>query len=490
VIGAARRLGAAALAALAGCSLAPVYREPSAPAAAPLYKEAGDWLPAHPADTAARGAWWSTFGDARLDALEAQIGAGNQDLRAAFARLQEARDAARVARAGYFPQLSLGADSVRTRQSSNSPKFSAQLPQIYSDDVLSADFSYEVDVWGRVRNAVSAARAQAQASAGDVAALELSIRAELAADYFMLCGDDAQQLLLDRTVVDYQKALQLERNLYTGGAIPLTDFAQAQAQLETARTQAEDVRLRRAQLEHAIAVLTGKPPSAFGLEPQALSATPPPVDPGLPSALLERRPDIAAAERRVASANAQIGVARAAYFPQFSLSASAGLEGSALSNWLRAPSRIWSLGPSGVLTAFDGGRIAAQSDQARAAYDEAVANYRNAVLGAYQDVEDNLAALRQLERESRSQDAAVAATGKVLEQANFRYRAGAATYLEVVTAENAALAAQESKVDIQTRRMSADVLLIKALGGGWRDAGLQQSSNQAHPVQGSAINRD
>ncbi|MBL6749485.1 MAG: efflux transporter outer membrane subunit [Nevskia sp.] len=475
-----------ALAALAGCSLAPPYQPPPAPAPGPAYKEAGDWLQARPADAAPRGNWWSVFGDAQLDTLEGQAAAGNQDLKAAFARLVQARDAARVARAAYYPQLTLGADPTRQRQSSNAPKFSHQFAQVYSDYSLSADFSYELDVWGRVRNAASSARAQAQASAADLAALDLAIRAELAADYFMLCGDDAQQLLLDRTVVDYARALQLTQNLYDGGAAALTDVAQARAQLETARTQAEDVRLRRAQLEHAIAVLTGNPPSAFRLEPKPLSASPPPLDPGLPSALLERRPDVAAAERRVASANAQIGVARAAYFPQFSLSASAGFEGSTASNWLEAPSRTWSLGPSALLTVFDAGRISALSDQARAAYDETVADYRSSVLGAYQDVEDNLAALRQLERESLSEADAVAATRKVLEQATLRYKAGAASYLEVVTAENAALAAQQSQVDIQTRRMSAAVLLVKALGGGWHGAALQQSMNRTGPPQGNA----
>lgn len=468
------------LAMLAACSFAPDYRAPDTPAPAAAFKEAGDWLPAAPADTQPRGAWWEVFGDAQLNTLEQQAGGSNQDLRAAFARLQQARAEARIARADYFPTLTVGPSLTRSRGSQNAPRYSPKFPVISNDYLLEADVSYEFDVWGRVRNAVSAAKASAQASAADLATVDLATRAELASDYFILRGDDSLQVLLDHTVAAYEKALLLTQNLYDGGAAALTDVAQAQAQLETARTQAEDVRLRRAQLEHAIAVLVGTPASAFRIEPQPLGATPPPVDPGLPSALLERRPDVAANERRVAAANAEIGVARAAYFPVFGLSASAGFEGSRGSNWIEAPSRMWSLGPSALLTVFNAGRFDALSDQARGVYDETVANYRSSVLTAYQEVEDNLVALRQLERESVSQAAAVAATQKELQQANYRYKGGVATYLEVVTAENAALQAQQSQVDIQTRRMSASVLLIKALGGGWSgDASRQAAADPA-----------
>jgi NodT family efflux transporter outer membrane factor (OMF) lipoprotein len=456
---------------LAACSLAPVYERPATVPPAASYKEAGNWKAAQPADTQPRGPWWSIYQDRQLDALEAQVTASNQNLKAAFARLQEARAQMRYVRASYLPTITASAGASRSRTSVNSPQYSTVKPATQNDLLLESDFSYEIDVFGRVRNSVAAARANAQASAADLAVVALSMHSELAMDYFTLRSEDAQQTLLDQTVVEYGEALQLAQNLYDGGAAPLADVAQAQAQLETARTQAEEVRLRRAQTEHAIAVLVDEPASAFLLAPQALplAKTPPPIDPGLPSALLERRPDVAAAERSVAAANASIGVVRAAYFPVFSLSAALGFESTQGFSLINAPSTLWALGPSALLTLFDGGRRRAQTDQARAAYDEQVANYRNTVVTAYSEVEDSLAALRQLERESVSESAAVAATSTELEQANFRYQAGATDYLEVVTAENAALAAQLSAADIQVRRMNASVLLVKALGGGWED---------------------
>jgi NodT family efflux transporter outer membrane factor (OMF) lipoprotein len=321
-----------------------------------------------------------------------------------------------------------------------------------------------------VRNEVAAAKATQQASAADLAATELSLRAELAEDYFELRTDDAAVQVLDQTVEDYRRALELTANLFSGGAAALTDVAQAQAQLQNALTQAADIRLQRAQAEHAIALLIGENPSSFSLpaHPLPLDVTPPPLDPGLPSELLERRPDVAEAERRVASANAQIGQARAAYFPQFTLSAAAGFESVSTATWITAPSRFWAVGPHVSWPLFEGGRLVAQTDQAKAAYAEQVANYRNTVLGAYRDVEDNLAALRQLQAESETAAGAVAATGTVLQQAQDRYQAGIVTYLEVSIAETAALQAQLSAVNIQTRRMNASVLLVKALGGGWQ----------------------
>ncbi len=420
-----------------------------------------------------RGEWWSIFQDPQLDGLEAKVDSANQDLKAAFARLQQARAATRIARADLFPTLTAGSSAQRARASVNSPTFPPGAKPVYNNFDLEADFSYEFDVWGRVRNAVSSAKASQQASAADLATLNLAIHAELATDYFSLRAQDTQRVLLDKTVQDYAESLQLTQNLYNGGGAALADVDQAQAQLETARTQAADIRLQRAQSEHAIAVLLGENPSVYHTDPNPMPAQlmPPPIDPGLPSSLLERRPDVAAAERRVAAANAQIGVARAAYFPVFSLGAAAGFDSTKSSNWLSAPSQLWSLGPAaGLLTVFDAGRHRAQSAQAKAAYDEQVADYRNTVLGAYQEVEDNLAALRQLEQESISEAAAVTATAKALQQAQYRYKAGLVTYLEVATAENTALQAQISNVTIQLRRMSASVLLVKALGGGWRDA--------------------
>jgi NodT family efflux transporter outer membrane factor (OMF) lipoprotein len=469
----AHRFAAAILVigALSACSFAPTYKVPASPPPAAAYKESADWKQAEPADEQLRGAWWSIFQDKDLDALETQIDDGNQDLKAAYARLQQARAATRIARAGLLPTLTAGASATRSRTSVNSPKFPVGAQPVGNNFDLEADLSYEIDVWGRVRNAVASAKAGAQASAADLATLNLAVRAELATNYFSLRSQDTQQQLLDQTVVDYGRALELTQNLFKGGAAALTDVAQAQAQLETARTQAADIRLQRAQTEHAIAVLLGRNPSDFHMAAQPLpgGALPPNVDPGLPSALLERRPDVAAAERRTAAANAQIGVARAAYFPIFSLGAAAGFDSTRASNWLTAPSRLWSLGPAaGVLTVFDAGRHRAQAAQAEAAYDEQVADYRNTVLNAYREVEDNLAALRQLQQESVSEAAAVNATATALRQAQYRYKAGLVTYLEVSTAENTALQAQLSSVAIQYRRMSASLLLVKALGGGWQ----------------------
>src|ERR1700722_669650 len=399
--------------ALAGCSFAPVYRTPDSVPPSDAYRESGDWKAAQPEDNQNRGAWWTLFQDPQLDALEAKVGDANQDLKAAFARLQQARAATRIARADLFPTLTVGSTATRAKASVNSPTYVPGRNPLYNNFDLEADLSYEFDVWGRVRNAATSARASQQASAADLATLNLSIHAELATDYFTLRAEDAQQVLLDKTLGDYARSLQLTQNLYDGGGAAIADVDQAQAQLETARTQAADIRLQRAQTEHAIAVLLGQNPSAFHAEPNPLplELTPPLVDPGLPSSLLERRPDVAAAERRVPPANAQIGVARAAYFPVFSLAAAAGFDSTRSSNWLTAPSRLWSVGPAaGILTAFDAGRHRAQSARAMAAYDEQVANYRNTVLTAYEEVEDNLAALRQLQQESVSESAAVKAT--------------------------------------------------------------------------------
>ena len=460
--------------ALTGCSFAPAYETPASVPAAGTYKESGDWKTAQPQDDRSRGAWWTVLQDPQLDALEAKAEDANQDLKAAFARLQQARAATRIARADLFPTLSAGASATRSRVSVNSPTFPPGARPVYNNFELEADFSYELDLWGRVRNAAASARASQQASAADLATLHLSIQAELAIDYFTLRAQDSQQALLDKTVADYSQSLRLTQNLYRGGGAALADVAQAQAQLETAQTQAADIRLQRAQSEHAIAVLVGENPSAFHTDPNPLppELLPPPIDPGLPSSLLERRPDVAAAERRVAAANATIGVARAAYFPVFSLAAAAGFDSANASTWLNAPSRLWSVGPSGLLTVFDAGRHRAQTAQARAVYDEQVADYRSTVLVAYQEVEDSLAALRQLQQESGSEAAAVTATAQALQQAQYRYKAGLVTYLEVATSETTALQAQLSNVAIQLRRINASILLVKALGGGWREGDL------------------
>jgi len=467
----ARALALATLlsSALAGCSLAPHYERPSMPQPPPTYKEAGEWRVAAPADTHAQGRWWAVFSDPDLDALEAQVSDANQGLKASLARLEQARAQTRAARSAWFPTLTAEAAATRAETSVYAAGYTPGKTRTGNNFVLSGDLSYEIDVFGRVRNTVAGARATEQATAGDVAALDLSLHAELATDYFVLRGLDIEQRFLDQSVADFGRALALTQNLYKGGAAAISDVYQAEAQLETARTQAEDTRLRRAQTEHAIALLVGQEASSFSLSARAddMFPTLPVIEAGLPSELLERRPDVAAAERRVAAANAGIGVARAAYFPVFDLFAAAGSQSTSTANWLTAPSRFWSLGPQAVLTLFDGGLHAAQSAAAHASYDEQVANYRNTVLTAYQDVEDNLAALRQLQLEAVSQAAAVKATQGAADQANLRYKGGIVTYLEVVATQSAALTARLTATDIDIRRATAAVQLVKALGGDW-----------------------
>jgi len=465
-------VGALLAAALAGCSLSPHYERPSTPQPPQTYKETGDWKVASPADTSARGRWWSMFGDSDLDALEAQVTSANQTLKAGLASLEQARAQTRIARSEWFPTLTAQANATRGEISVYSSGYVPGRTRTGNAFVVSGDLSYEIDVFGRVRNTVANARANEQATAGDVAALDLSLHAELATDYFTLRGLDLEQRFLDQTVADFSRALQLTQNLYKGGAAAIADVQQAQAQLESARTQAEDTRLRRALTEHAIAVLVGQEPSAFSLTARSDDSFPtlPVIDAGLPSQLLERRPDVAAAERRVAAANANIGVARAAYFPVFDLVAIAGSQAATTPNWLTAPSQFWSIGPQALFTIFNGGLHAAQSAAAHASYDQQVANYRNTVLTAYQDVEDNLAALRQLQREGVSEAAAVKATQGAADQANLRYKGGIVTYLEVVATQSAALSARLTAADIDIRRASATVQLVKALGGDWNPA--------------------
>jgi NodT family efflux transporter outer membrane factor (OMF) lipoprotein len=334
------------------------------------------------------------------------------------------------------------------------------------------DASYEADVWGRVRRTVEAARASAQATAADVESVSLSLHAELASDYFQLRALDAEEQLLNSTVTAFEKALELTQNRFSGGVASQVDVAQAQTQLETTRAQAIDVAVQRAQFEHAIAVLTGQAPSALTLASAPLTSTPPVVPAGLPSDLLERRPDIAATERLMAAANAQIGIAKAAYYPTITLSGTGGFEGSSITNWFNGPSGFVAAGVSAIGTVFDVGRRHAVTDQAKAAYNQSVANYQQTVLTAFQDVEDNLAALRILEEEAGTQNAAVTAAEHSLALSTNRYKGGVTTYLEVITAQSAALSDERVAVQIAGRRMSASVLLIKALGGGWSTANL------------------
>jgi NodT family efflux transporter outer membrane factor (OMF) lipoprotein len=353
----------------------------------------------------------------------------------------------------------------------------------YTDLIAPVNVSYEADLFGRVRRSVEAARSSAQASAGDMESVSLSLHAELAADYFQLRTFDAEERLLNDTVAAFEKALQLTQNRHLGGVASAVDVAQAQTQLETTRSQAIDLQVQRSQFEHAIAVLLGQPASSFSIGPAPWTTPPPAIPPGLASDLLERRPDVAAAERRASAANAQIGVAQAAYFPLFPLSASGGFESRSIRNWFNGPSGFVFAGATAVVTAFDAGRRRAVSEQARAAYDQTVANYRQTVLSAIQEVEDNLAALRILENEATTQDAAVNAAQHSLELSTNRYKGGVVSYLEVITAQSIALSDERAAVDILRRRMIASVQLIKALGGGWTSAHLPAVQLVTHPAQ-------
>lgn len=469
--------------ALAGCTVGPRYSRPQAPSA-PEYKETPpNWKQAQPADQIARGKWWEIFQDPQLNALEEQVSVSNQTIKAALAQFQQARALVRLNRADLYPTVTAGASASRHRLSLNSPVTGTTTN--YTDLVLPADLTYEADVFGRVRRTVEAARANAQASAADLESVSLSLHAELAADYLQLRTFDAEEQLLNDNVVAFERALELTQNRYKGGVASAVDVAQAQTQLETTRAQAIDIMVERQQLEHAIAALTGQPASSFSIPAAPWSAPPPAIPPGLPSDLLERRPDVASAERHIAAANAQIGVARAAYFPQITLNATAGYESSSITNWLTGPSGFAAAGISALVTAFDAGRRRAGVEQAQAVYDQTVAGYRQTVLTAFEEVEDNLAALRILQNEAQTQADAVTAAQHSLEISNNRYKGGVVTYLEVITAQSIALNNQRAAVDILRRRMNATVLLIKALGGGWTASSLPTvSSNPSQQTAG------
>lgn len=452
--------------AISGCAVGPKYVRPTAEVPAD-FKEAPNWKPAKPSDAVSKGKWWEIYQDAQLNALEDQINVSNQNLKIAQAQFLQARAALKISRSNYFPTATGGASATRIHQSQNRPLFNSSTIRTYSDYSLPFDASYEADVWGRVRRTVEASRSEAQASAADLANVELSLHAELALDYFGLRGLDAQEALLSSTVVSYQKALELTQNRYQGGLASAVEVAQAQTILETTRALATDVGVQRAAFEHAIAVLIGKPASAFSLPVVPLTAPPPAIPAVLPSDLLERRPDIAAAERRVQEANAQIGVARAAYYPLLTFSASGGFESAVITTLIQGPSGLWSFGGAAAETIFDAGRRRGVSDQAIATHEEFVASYRETVLTAFQEVEDNLAALRILEAEAETENAAVAAAEHSLALSINRYKGGVTSYLEVTTAQSAALADEVTAVNILTRRITSSVLLIKAIGGGW-----------------------
>jgi NodT family efflux transporter outer membrane factor (OMF) lipoprotein len=472
-----RQAGAACLLAsglLAASACAPKtpYVVPEAPAP-PAFKENANWKTGEPADAVLRGTWWDIFSDETLNALQARIDVSNKTLKQAEARFAEARAAVGGARAALYPQAVAAPAIARAEQSGN--RAVPSVHQSYADFLLPGGVAYEPDVWGRIRGSISASRTLAQATAADLETINLSVHAELALDYFSLRGLDRDRELLDSAVEAYQRALELTQNRFTGGLASQADVALAETQLETTRAQAADLGVARAAFEHAIAVLVGDPAGSFALAPAPQTDAPPSIPVGLPSELLERRPDVAAAERRLASANAEVGVARAAFYPIFSLTGAGGFESTSLSSWITGLSSFWSVGPAALVTVLDGGRRRAAVVQARAAYDEASAAYQESVLVAFREVEDQLAALRVLSEEAAIQQRAVEAAERSLQQATLRYRGGLASYLEVTFAQSVALQNERTALGLLTRRMTASVLLIKGLGGGWNVSSLPRA---------------
>ncbi len=457
---------------LGACAVGPDYVRPSAETPA-AFKEQLGWKLAQPGDLTIPAKWWEIYRDPLLNALEEQIDVSNQTLIQAEAQYRQARALVQASRAAFFPTIAGNASRTRAGGLASSNRTvaatgSAAPPS--TTNLLAVDAGWEPDVWGRVRRTVEASVANAQASAADLQATRLSLQALLAQNYFQLRDLDAERQLYDKTVADYKKSLELTENQYAAGIVPKGTVVLAQTQLKTTQAQAIDFDVLRAQMEHAIALLVGKPPAIFSIMPGSFDAEVPPLPIGIPSALLERRPDVASAERLVASANAQIGVAKAAYFPSLTLSASGGYQSSGLADWISLPNRLWSVGPALAQTLFDGGARQAQSEQAMAAYDAGVAGYRQTVLTAFQEVEDNAAALRILELEAKEQEAAVQLSRRSVELMLNQYKAGTVTYLDVITVEASALSNERAAVDLLNRRLSASVLLIKALGGGWSTA--------------------
>jgi NodT family efflux transporter outer membrane factor (OMF) lipoprotein len=478
-----RILAMAGLAWLAGCAAGPNYHRPDTPSA-PAYKEIGEWKPATPSDHLPRGDWWSIYADPKLDELLKAVAVSNQNVRQAEAQFRAARALVQSARAAYFPTLGANASATRSRGSTSRFQLGSASGNIANTYNLSLDAGWELDLWGRLRREAEGARATAEAGAADLAAATLSAQAELAQDYFQIRVLDDERAFLDEEIAGFQRSLKITQNQYAVGVAKRSDVLQAQTQLQSTQAQALDLDITRAQLEHAIAVLVGSHPSTFSLPKQPLNAAIPDIPAGLPSDLLERRPDIAAAERRVIAANAQIGAARAAWFPTLSLSGTLGYQSSAVEHLVSAANRVWSAGPAAALSLFDGGARLAASRQAAANYDAAVAAYRQATLAAFRDVEDNLAAVRILTQEREVQDAATRAAREAESIALNQYKAGTVSYLEVVVAQSTALSNARSSLNLRGRHLAASVALIKALGGGWR--GAPAAADAAQPVKPAA----
>lgn len=456
-----RSAAAVMLALLAGCAIGPDYSRPTVETPA-AYKEAGDWVLAKPSDTVAKGKWWEAFDDPVLNGLMEQVQVSNQNLRAAEARYTQARAGVAAARAGLFPTV--GASAGASRNGRGGSGEASGSGNTYS---VSLDARWEIDLWGRIRRLIEASRAGEEASAADLEGVRLSLQSDLATNYFQLRVTDEQVDLLNDSVKAFQTSFDIARNRYTAGVAAKVDVVQAESQVRSIEAQAIDLRATRAALENSIAVLTGKPPSDFRLEPAKFQVRIPEIPPGVPSTLLERRPDVAGAERRVAAANARIGAAQAAYFPALTLTGSGGFASSALSTLFTAPSRVWSLGAGLADTLLDFGARGAQVDISRAAYDETVANYRETVLEGLQEVENNLASVHWLAEEGKvQQDAARLARESVVLTLN-QYKAGTVGYLNVVQVQATQLNEERTSVSLLGRRLAATVALIRALGGAW-----------------------
>jgi NodT family efflux transporter outer membrane factor (OMF) lipoprotein len=452
---------------LVGCSEAPVYQKPEIAIPAAYNAETSMWQPAQPADNQPRGDWWKVYQDPALDSLVLRLDAANADLAVAMAHFDQATAFSAQARAGYFPTVSAGAFSTRNQQSDTRALRSSSQPSVYGDNSAGLLTSYELDLWGRVRNQVQAGEAGAQAAAADLQSIHLSLRAELVNDYLALRMLDAQSKLMSDEIVAYSKALELTQNRFKGGIDSELDVSRAKVQLETARAKISDLAASRALYEHAIATLVGKSASSFTIAAAVVDIQIPAIPVGVPATLLQRRPDIAAAERRLAEANARIGVAKAAYFPSVNLTAAAGYESTNQSAWLSAPNLFWMIGPNVLMTIFDAGRREAVVAQSEAVFRENGARYRSTVLHAFQEVEDNLSLLKNLTEESVAMNEAVADTRHTLDIAMNRYREGIASYLEVVTAQASAQQVQLDELNLRRRKLQASVNLIRALGGGW-----------------------
>lgn len=463
--------GLAGLAALGGCSLAPAYRPPAI-ALPTSYKEAGTWVPVAPAGATPAGSWWHQFGDAKLDELEDGLERNSPGLEAALGRYDAAQAYLSEARAAGVPQIGLSASLTRNRQSANRPLRGNNQPDLYAADTVAGTAGFDPDLWGRVRNSVAAGRAEAQASADDAAAVALSLETLLAAQYLTLRGYDREIELLKATVTAYDQADAMTRRRFAGGVANGIETGQSGTQLAEARAQLADLRNARALTEHAIASLIGVPASSFALAdaPADPVAPPPGLPDSLPSTLLQRRPDVAAAERRMFAANRRIGVARSAFFPALTLGGTGGFQSTALAGLLTAPNVFWALGPNMVLNLFDGGRNRARLREAQAVWVQATAEYRARVLAAVQDVEDGLSRLHYLDDEYAAEQQAVAQAGQVEQLSLNRYRKGAVSYLDVVTAQTTALRTRRAILQLSTRRMQAAVSLIAALGGGWEES--------------------